>query len=168
MVLIRNILSFIILVILCAYAAWKEMQTLATVCIFLILCILYIELVNKAFNIVFSLAKQTKQAKFRNFEFQLTDINKQVIMDCIEPDKKWAKAIISDLNATHIALLLAIHKEGSLKCSDQIKNNLRDLRDKGLLEHDKDSIKNSDIVWLSDLGNELAGTIANLSDDDAG
>ena len=36
-----------------------------------------------------------------------------------------------------------------------MKNTLRELRDKGLIKHNKDTLSSSDIVWLTDIGSEL-------------
>ncbi len=139
------------------------MQPLAVISLFFLLYVFFMKQGNKALIAAFSLIQQAKKAKFKGFEFELSDRNKQIILECIRSDNKWAKVIISDLNATHIALLLSIDKEGSLKCSEQIKNNLRNLRDKGLLKYNRDTIKESDTVWLSELGNEIVDIIKNIT-----
>ena len=151
----KKVIAFIIVLILCGYSAWKGMQTLAIVSITLLFCILYMDQVKEAVKIGFALAKKTKQAKFKDFEINLTEPFRQVILDCIPPDKQWAKAIVSDFTPAHIALLIAINKAGIFKCAAAIKGGLRDLRDKGLLDHDNDSISNADTVWLTELGKEL-------------
>jgi hypothetical protein len=155
MVNFKKIIAFIIVFILCGYSAWKGMQTLAIVSIALLFCILYMDQVKQAVKIGLALAKQTKQAKFKDFEINLADPFRQVIIDCIPPDKLWAKAIVSDFTSAHIALLIAINKAGTFRVAEPIKSGLRDLRDKGLLDHNNDSIKNADTVWLTELGKEL-------------
>ena len=151
----KKVIAFIIVFVLCGYSAWKGMQTLAIVSIALLFCILYMDQVKQAVKIAFALAKQTKQAKFKDFEINLTDPFRQIILDCVPPDKQWAKAIVSDFTSAHIALLIAINKAGTFKCAEAIKSGLRDLRDKGLLDHNNDSMAKADIVWLTELGKEL-------------
>jgi|GEM_PF-6904477 len=156
----KKILSSLVLLCLCAYSTWKNMQTLAIVAICLFLASLYTYHIKKLLDIFFILVKQTKQAKLGNLEVNLRDDPlKQAISENLGIDKAWAKAIISDLTPTHIGLLLAINKAGHFQCSNQIKNTLRDLRAKGLLQHNAETIADSDTVWLTDIGNDLVNII---------
>ena len=160
MAVLKKILSSTTLLLLCAYATWKCMQTLAIVAILLFLASLYTHHVKKLLDIFFILVKQTRQAKFGNLEVNLKDDPlKQAIFENLGIDRAWAKAIISDLTPTHIGLLLAINKAGHFHCSNQIKNTLRDLRAKGLLQHNKETIADSDTLWLTDIGNDLVNII---------
>lgn len=84
---------------------------------------------------------------------------KKTYFEKLTPEKEWLKAIISDFTSTHIGLLLAIQKVGKFSCRNSIKNSLRDIRAKGLLAHNKDTLADSDTVWVTDLGNEVVDTL---------
>ncbi|RYU96046.1 hypothetical protein [Emticicia agri] len=149
----------VILLALCGYATYEKMQTLAIVAIILLILVLYIEVVKRFADLLFALASKTRQARIGEVEFNIHDPLKQAIIENIEIDKSWAKAIFAELSSSHIGLLLAISKAGKFKCQNNIKNTLRDLRAKGLLEHNKPSMTDSDTVWLTDFGTELVQII---------
>jgi len=69
--------------------------------------------------------------------------------------------LLSNLDSDHIGLLILIHKQGKFKPKDAVKNKLRDLRSKGLLTHDKESMTQSEVVWLTELGTEVATILMN-------
>lgn len=163
MMLLKKIFASLILLILCGYATWKGMETLSIITIALFLGILYVEKVKMIFELFISLGRQTQQAKIGNFELSVGNTFKKTILENINSDKDWVKSIISDLTPTHLGILLAINKANELKCHGSIKNTLRDLRDKGLINHNKNSITKADKVWLSDTGKELMDEITKPS-----
>jgi hypothetical protein len=152
---------FLILILLAlgGYAAYERMETLAIVAIILLILVFYIEVVKRFADLVFAMASKTRQARIGEVEISIHDPLKQAIIESIEMDKGWAKAIFAELGSSHIGLLLAISKAGKFKCQDNIKNSLRDLRAKGLLEHNKPSLTDSDTVWLTEFGTELVQLI---------
>jgi hypothetical protein len=157
---LKNILTALILLAICSYATWKGMQTLSIVTIILFIGALNIKKVNMLFDLFFSLARHARQAKFGNLEVNIGDSFKQAVLDNLNPDKEWVKAIISDLTPTHLTILLAINKAGKYHCSNHVKNSLRDLRAKGLIVHNKGTLEESDIVWLTEIGCELVNEIS--------
>ena len=157
---LKKVLSSLILLALCVYATWKSMQTLAIVATFLFLSSLYTHQVKRLLEIFFVLVKQTKQAKFGNLEVNLKDNPlKQTVLDNLSIEKEWIRVIVSDLTPTHISLLLAINKVGRFQFNYQMINTLRDLRDKGLIQHNDVTIAGSNTVWLTEIGNEVVNII---------
>ena len=144
---------------LCTYSTWKGMQTLAIVSIILFLIVIYKDKSLMVYNLFFNIARQTKQAKIGNFEFSISDTLKQSISENLNTDKDWARAIFSDLSPTELAVLLAVEKAKQFHCGGHMKGSLRILRDKGLVKHNKDTLADSDSVWLTDLGVELVKEI---------
>ena len=151
----KQIFAIFILLILCAYSTWKNMQTLSIASIALFLIVLYKDKSLMFFDLFFTIARQTKQAKIGNFEFSISDTFKKSISENLKTDKEWVKAIFSDLTASQLTVLLAIEKAKKFHCGGHMKNTLRELRDKGLIKHNKDTLSSSDIVWLTDIGSEL-------------
>jgi hypothetical protein len=159
---IKKIVAALVLIALCSYSTWKGMQTLSIVALILFLCTLYSNKVIILYDLFLSLARHAKQAKFGNLEVSIGDSFKQAVLDNINSNKEWVKAIVSDLTPTHLTILLAINLAGEYHCGHHIKNTLRELRAKGLIEHNKDTLENSDIVWLTDIGRELVNEIATV------
>lgn len=157
---IKKTFAAIVLIVLCSYSTWKGMQTLSIVALILFLFILYSNKATILFNLFLSLAKQAKQAKFGNLEVSIGDSLKQAVLDNLKSDKEWVRAIVSDLTPTHFTILLAINLAGQYHCAHYLKNTMRELRAKGLIDHNKDTMENSDIVWLTKIGSELVNEIA--------
>lgn len=157
---IKKIFAALVVIALCFYSTWKEMQTLSIVALVLLLCILFSSKITILFNLFVSVAKHAKTAKFGNFEVNINNSFKQAILDHINSDKEWLKAIVSDLTPTHLTILLAINLAGKYNCGPHIKDTLRELRAKGLIEHDEETLEKSDIVWLTKFGIELVNEIA--------
>lgn len=157
----KNFFAGIILIALCAYAAYREMQTLAIVSIVLLIGMMYRKHVLKGLEIAFDIARSARQAKFGEFELEIgrDDIENSII-NHIYPQSDWVKAIISELDSDHLGLILTIEKAGKYSHLGGIKDKLRDLRSKGLLNHDKETMKDSREVWLTELGLEVARIIS--------
>ncbi|MGI4751828.1 MAG: hypothetical protein ACRYFB_14445 [Janthinobacterium lividum] len=159
----KKVFAGIILFLFCACAVWRNMQTLAIVSLLLLICIIYLDRVRKAVNLIFDLVAQTKKAKYKDFEVSIGEQYKQEILDCVSTDKKWVKAIIADLNSTPLALFIAISKVSDFPITETMKNHLRILRDKGLLKPDTNSIGDANSVSLTPFGLEIAEIITKPS-----
>ncbi|RYY29759.1 MAG: hypothetical protein EOP41_02010 [Sphingobacteriaceae bacterium] len=158
---LKKIFAFTILIPLCACAVWRNMQTLAIITLLLLICIIYLNRVRKAVNLIFDLIAQTKRAKYKDIELSIGDQYKQEILDCVGTDEKWVKAIIADLNSTPLSLFIAISKVGIFPITETMKNHLRILRDKGLLTSDTNSMGDTNSVSLTPFGIEVAKIITN-------
>ena len=141
------------------YAAWKNMQTPAIFSLVLLICLIYRSHLLKVFDIVLSLLRKTKQAKIGNVEVNLSDSWKQSIADTIVTNKAWVKPMLSNLTAEEMNFLLLINKAGKFKTSDAVKDTLRGLRAKGLLQHNNKTMANATEAWLTELGIELVDII---------
>lgn len=150
----KKAISIIFLLSLCGYATWKELETLSIVSIILFLCVLYSTKTSMVFDLFFYLAKNAKQAKFGNVELSIGESLKEALLENISlnSNQEWVKAIVSELTATHLTILLTIDKAGKYHCKDYIKNTLRELRSKGLIEHNKETMRESSVVWLTEIG----------------
>lgn len=163
MTVLKRFLALSILAALCAYSAWKNMQTLAIFSCVMLLGVLYHNITIRFLDALLLIIAKTKQAKFKGFELSIDDPFKKMILETIKTDNVLIKAIISDLTSDNIALLLAISKTEFFTCTNHVKNNLRELRKKALIEHDKNTLAESQKVWLTQNGKDLIATITNIS-----
>ena len=159
---LKNVFAIIVLLGLCGYATWQKLQVVAIFAIVLLIGVLYKNLARKAIDIIFSLTRNTKQAKFGqleiNIEKKLAEYSQSAITQFA-----WMNVILSRLSPEHIGLLLTIQREEKHNIINASKDKLRDLRSFGLLRHDSDSMEKSTEVWLTDLGNEIASTLTTKS-----
>jgi hypothetical protein len=141
-----------------SYATWQKLQIVAIVSIILLIGVLYKNLARKAIDIIFSLTKNTKQAKFGqleiNIEKKLAEYSKSAVTQSV-----WMNVILSKLDPEHLGLLLTIQKDGKHTAIKASKSKLRDLRALGLLRHNNETMEASTEVWLTELGNEIATTL---------
>jgi hypothetical protein len=152
----KNIIAAIFLLSLCAYSTWKEMQWISIISVLLLLGVLYQSPARQLKDLILQLIKNTKQAKIGDFELQIEEqiskFSKEIINKSI-----LTQTLLTNLSSDHIGQLLLLHKQGKTKLSsNSVKNKLRDLRSKGLVAHDKETMEKSEFVWLTPLGNELA------------
>jgi len=151
------VFASIVLLAMCGYSTFKGMQPLAIVSIILFVGLLYRKHVLKGIEILFDVARSTKQAKFGDFEVLVgADEAVNEIAKYIEPDSAWARAILSGMGVGHIGILLTISRSVRYDQLSGIKEELRVLRGMGLLNHDKDTMAKSEKVWLTKTGEDLA------------
>lgn len=157
--LLKRIVALILLIALCAYATWSKMQILSIISMLLVLCLLYTAQFKEFLEIILSFARQARTAKFKDFEISTDDEFKNAIEESIGKSNPWVKVALIDLSAKHFTLLLAIYKAGEFEAKGDFKQSLRTLRDRGLVQHNKDTMYDSTIVWLTPLGTELVELI---------
>lgn len=156
---LKSILIFIVLLGICGYAIWQGLQIVSIVSLILLLGLLYKRYTRQGIDILLSLLKNTKQAKFGQLEISIEKkiaelsklaINRSVLMNII----------LSKLDPEHLGLLITIFKEGKHRPIAANKNRLRDLRSFGLLHHNNPTMADSTEVWLTNLGNEIADALS--------
>jgi hypothetical protein len=152
---IRIIIGFIFSIAVCIYAAWKQMQMLATVSLIAALATLFKNQTKQVLDICFEMMKSTTTAKLGKLEFQISK-ELENISKSVAERVAWVHILLSKMSNEEIGLLLAISKVEKYPATEALKNNLRSLRAKGLIQHDKSSMSKSSEVWLSELGKEFA------------
>jgi hypothetical protein len=74
----------------------------------------------------------------------------------------WVRTMCAELAPDHIALLIVLYEKlEKQKRSAYLIDKLRHLRDRGLLLYDQATLAGSNVIWLSDLGKELAKALTN-------
>lgn len=161
--------ALILLAILSLYAIWQRLEMLAIAIMLAMIAIIYKAHTKRLVNSSLDLMSNTQQAKFGNLEVQVREVTS--ITAGMSP---WVQLVTSQLSSRDIGLLLLIHSEGRLKNTDHInfdsvRENLRELRYRGLLHHNQQTLQDSSEVWLTKLGTRLAeellksDSVANVS-----
>ena len=159
MMKIKNFVVSIILLALCGYATWQGMQWLAIFAICLFLGVVYLDISKKIRNIVIEFIKNSQSAKIGEIEL------KSDRMVCDIPDEiinhsALTKTLLSNLSSSHIGLLIHLHNNGNRKKLYEYEKDLfRDLRAKGLVVHNAESMKKSNEIELTDLGLDIVKII---------
>jgi hypothetical protein len=161
---LKNVFAGIVLLGLCGYSTWKGMQWVSILSIFLFLGVLYQGPANKLKELMLQLVKNTKQAKLGDFEVNIDEKISRLSKDVLNKSVL-TQLLLTNLNSDHIGLLILIHKQGKMKPLAATKDKLRDLRSKGLLAHDKETLGESELVWLTNLGSEVASLLLNSNKD---
>lgn len=160
---LKNFFALMLLFALCGYATWQKMEILAIISMFSVLALLFKRRTLTMLNLTIELLKSAKQAKFGNLELQL-DKKLQDISTLLVKRAAWIQILLSQLSSDEIGLLLNTSKAKKLVItSDRMREQLRILRNRGLILHDKPAISNSTQAWLSDLGKELVSALLESS-----
>ena len=158
MVQLKNSFAIALLGVLCAYAIYQELEFLSIAMIFAILALIYKNQTQRVLDMVIDLLSGTKQAKFGDLEIHM-DKKLQDFSELAVQKAVWVQILLSQLSSKHMGLLFTIYKEDKYTPTNALKNELRDLRARGLLHHDAPTMNESTQVWLTDLGKELAKTM---------
>lgn len=143
-----------------SYAMYRGEQTVAGIALILLAATSYKNLVKPFIARAEAFARRIDYAKFRDLELradqqaeelvrlgglQLSLIHNTVLRD-LEPD---LSGLLVNLSRTEKAPLDRSHID-----------HLRQLRDRGLVEHDRQRLRDSEEVWLTQLGKEVAEILA--------
>jgi hypothetical protein len=159
---VKDFVAFAFASVLCGYAAWSGQQYVAIASLIAVLCVLYKKTLSRTAEIGLGLLGRTTRAKYGDFEMQ---VDRMVLSSLVTstsiPD--WAKEFLSEMGARHLGLLLTLSKTERLRISPAVIRSLRELRDLGLVEHDQDTIGESEYAWLSGAGRDLVAVLSSSS-----
>ena len=151
---------FLLLLAIVAYAMYRSEQTIAGIALILLAVTSYKNMVKPFVARAEAFARRLDYAKFRDVELradrqaaelerldglQLTLIQDSILRN-LEPD---LYGVLVNLNATNITRLDRSHIE-----------HFRQLRDYGLLAHDQPRLRDSETIWLTPLGRQVAEVLA--------
>lgn len=145
---------FVLLVVL-GCSIWQKLQVVAAIALVGVLALTYRDRAVRVVDFIVELIGSTRQAKYGALEIQLERRLKDFSELAIRKSAG-LQILLSNLDSEHLSLLLAISKAGHYKPPGPAKKKLRDLRNRGLLFHDGASLGESEDVWLSPLGVQLA------------
>ena len=153
---IKHLVSVLVSLAIVGVAIWQDMELLAIISFIAFLSLIYLGISKRIYYILTDLIRNTKQAKFGDFEIMLKD-GAVIPINDVSHLPVWSRVLLSQLTSKEVGILaqLSQNEHGS-DIIVSMKDVYRDLRAKGLLEHDAKSIANSKRIWLSKTGNELA------------
>ena len=137
---------------------WKGMQIVAIVALVIAIGILYKSRTRQVFEFLIEILSRTRQAKLGSFEIEISkelqDISKRLIKKAA-----WVQVILPELSSDDIGVLLSLSNEERNQANEALKGQLRSLRKKGLIAHNKPTLAESSEVWLTELGRDLVSVI---------
>ena len=156
----KRVLAFLISAFVCGYAMFKGMQILAIVALVSLFVTIYTCKAMQLYESGLEILQSTQQAKIGSLEVQvgkkIEDLSNRLIRQAA-----WVQMVLTQLSSDQIGILLSISKVEKYPAKEALKNQLRALRARGLIYHDKPTMADSNEVWLSELGKELTDTIMN-------
>jgi hypothetical protein len=146
---IKKIILLVILAGVLLLSIEKGMQLLAMLVVAIFSAIYYHFHASLLFEKVLSMVGKARTARFGEFEVSL----EQSSIDDLYPNSPaWFRAIMNQLSADHIGLLMQIGRKERFAISKPLLARLRDLRIRGLIIHDKERLQDSNIAELTELG----------------
>jgi hypothetical protein len=135
---------------LAAYAVWQKLQILAVTCIIAVLALAYRDYTRQVFEVGLKLLRGTTRARLGSLELTLTELTDKV------EKATWVSIMLSQLSTEEVGLLVDVSKTKEYSPPGAVKDQLRRLRAKGLIKHDKPLLADSTRVWLTEAGMQLA------------
>lgn len=155
---LKTTFSVLIALAVCGVALWQKMEIATVTSLVVVTLLLYKRKVQEALEIGLELLRRTKSAKVWDVELTMAERLKDY-SKLLEHQAEWVRLTLSDLNSEHISTLLAVNKVEKYQVAGAKVNNMRVLRDRGLLQHNAPELGRSTEVWLSPLGKDLASQI---------
>jgi hypothetical protein len=160
---LRNVGIFLLLLAAASYAIYRAEQTVAAIALILLIATSYRHLVKPFIARAEAFASRVDYAKFRDLELRsaqqaaelvkLEGLQLTLIQD----------VIIRNLEPELYGLLVNLTTHDKTQVDRSHIERLRQLRDHGLIEHDRERLRDSATVWLTPLGNEVAEILARPS-----
>ena len=164
---VKDFVAFAFASLVCGYAVWAKLQSVAIASMLVALCVLYKPTVSRAAEIGLGLLGRTSRAKYGDFEME---VERMVLGPLVQSSSipAWAKGLLSEMGARHLGLLLALSKSDRIRINRAVIGSIRELRNLGLVEHDQDSLAASEWAWLSSAGRDLINALTGDARLDAG
>ena len=143
------------LVSACGYSLWQKMQWPATLSMVLVVAILYKRHSLRLVESFFSLIEGSRVSKLGQVEFQ-PDPERFGVTEMTVTEM-----MLADLTPRDVSVLMTVYYADRFHPrSDDVRQRLRKLRDKGWLEHDKRTLSESGEVWLTAAGKSVATALS--------
>ncbi|NEP15465.1 MAG: hypothetical protein F6J97_01020 [Leptolyngbya sp. SIO4C1] len=153
---LRRYIAIVICLAISGVAIWREMEMLAIVSFLAALSLIYVGLTRQIYVLLLEAARNTKQAKFGELEVVLKDGTVLPVNE-IGNLPTWARILLSQLNTRQIGVLIQLaQSQEKENIVPGLRETYKDLRSRGLLEHDAEFMSTSKQVWLSKTGLELS------------
>ncbi len=150
---LRDLTAIVVLFFICLLAIYQKMEVLAITTVILIGIVVYRRFVVRIIDIGVDKLQNSRIAKIGDFELT-SDGKNQTIFVPNDRQPEWVRMTLSNLTAEQVALLVVMYKQGRISAND--KSNLRVLRSRGLVMHNKKTMNESTEAWLTDLGKQIA------------
>ena len=164
----KKVKRFAIIAVLCLLAGcavWQKLQIMAITSMLAVLGLAYRDYTRQIFDVGLKLLRGTTQAKFGSLELTLTELT-----DKVEKVEKatWVSIMLSQLSAEEVGLLVDVSKTKKYSPPDAVKSQLRKLRAKGLIKHDKpllpilrgSGLRKPALSWRECLNHRKKGSMA--------
>lgn len=155
----KDFLIAVVVLAFAGYSTWKGMQTIASVSILLFVVVLYKHQIQQLRDIVFGILKDAKQAKVGQLEFQIGKDNLGHLLKENSAYSAFSQIFLQGLEVEDVGLLNEISKTEKYLPKGAIKDRLRGLRAKGLIDHNQTTMAESTEVWLTETGKRLVEEI---------
>lgn len=98
-----------------------------------------------------------KQAKLGSFEILLKD-GTVVSVESLDGFPLWSRIVLTQMTSQDIGVLIQLYRSrgDGMEIVGAMDYAYRNLRDRGLLEHDTGAMSTASKVWLSESGIELS------------
>jgi hypothetical protein len=150
----------LLLLAVLSYAMYRGEQTVAGISLVLLAAISYKHLVKPFIARAEAFARRLDYAKFRDLELRteqhaaelvrLEGLQLTLIQD----------SVLRNLEPDLYGLLVNLSHNNKVRIDRSHIDRLRQLRDRGLIEHDRQRLRESEEVWLTPLGREVAEILA--------
>ncbi len=157
---LRDLTAIIVLFSICLLAIYQKMEILAITTVILIGIVVYRNFVVNLLDVGVDKLRRSRTTKIGDIELT-SDGKGQTIYIPNDRQPEWVRMTLSDLTAEQVALLVVMYKQGKIDARD--KSNLRVLRSRGLISHDKKTMRESSEAYLTDLGKQIAAQLVEIS-----
>jgi len=155
---------FLLLLAILAYAMYRGEQTVAGIALILLVATSYRHLVKTFIARAEAFARRLDYAKFRDLELRadqqeadlarLEGLQTTLVQDML----------LRDLDPGLYGVLVNLSVKDKTQIDHSHIDRLRELRNRGLIEHDRPRLRDSETVWLTSLGRQVAEILAQPSE----
>lgn len=151
---------FLLLLAILAYAMYRGEQTVAAIALILLVATSYKHFVRPFIARAEAFARRLDCAKFKDLELRADQQAAELVrleglqLTVIED------VVIRNLEPDLYALLVNLSVDNKTQIDKSHIDRLRQLRDRGLIEHDRQRLRDSQTVWLTSLGKQVAEILA--------
>jgi hypothetical protein len=153
----------LLLLAILSYAMYRDEQTVAGIALILLVATSYKHLVKPFIARAEAFAKRLDYAKFRDLELRAEQQAEELVrleglqLTLIQD------VVLRNLEPDLYGLLVNLSHTEKVQIDRTHMDRLRQLRDRGLIEHDRQRLRDSGEVWLTSLGREVAEILARPS-----
>jgi hypothetical protein len=162
---LRDWIAIIVLFSICLLAIYQIMEILAITTVILIGIVVYRNFVVGLLDVGVEKLQRSRTTKIGDIELT-SDEKGQTTYIPNDRHPEWVRMTLSDITAEQVALLVVMYMQGKINARD--KSNLRVLRSRGLIIHNKRTMRESSEAWLTDLGKQIATHLVDVNQQSTG